>query len=101
MPNTFLNKVSVERGTLAIINKRYSKKNQLTGLSVAAIEQWRSKITPEENRALIVKILEISRIAQTLSNKSNETFNDLTDDVKSVLERLMADLSRLVHEKLE
>jgi len=40
MPNTFLNKVSVERETLSIVNKKYTKINQLAGLSVAAIEQW-------------------------------------------------------------
>ena len=96
MPNTFLNKVAVERATLSIINKRYTKNNQLTGLSEAAIEQWRSKLTPKANGSITFKLLEISKIAQTLSNRSNETFESLDGEVKSSLDRLMAELSDLV-----
>lgn len=96
MPNTFLTKVAVERATLSIINKRYSKGNQLTGLSVAAVEQWRGKIASKESCLITSKLLEISKIAQTLSNRSNETFDALSGDVKFSLDKLMTELSNLV-----
>jgi gas vesicle protein len=96
MPNTFLNKVSVERETLSIVNKKYTKINQLAGLSVAAIEQWHSQFAPQENSSITFKLLEISKIAQTLSNRSNETFEKLDGEIKASLAKLMAELSSLV-----
>lgn len=96
MPNTFLNKVAVERATLSIVNKRYARSNQLAGLSESAIEQWRGKITLKEEESIVLKLLEISKIAQTLSNRSNETFVSLDGEVESSLDRLMAELTNLV-----
>lgn len=96
MSNTFLNKVVAERAALAIINRNYSGNLQLSGLSSPAIEQWRSKVSLPASHLLVQTLFGLGEVAQTLSNKSNESFTPLTDDVKSKLDQLMDQLSTQV-----
>lgn len=96
MSNTFLNKVVAERTALAIINRRYSGNRQLSGLSSSAIEQWRSKISLPTSHQLVQTLLDLGEIAQTLSNKSNESFTPLRADVQAKLDQLVAQLTAQV-----
>lgn len=96
MSNTFLSKVVAERAALAIINRRYSGNRQLSGLSSPAIEQWRSKVSLPTSHQLVLTLLDLGALAQTLSNKSNESFTPLRPDVKVKLDQLMVQLAAQV-----
>lgn len=96
MSNTFLNKVVAERAALAVINRIYSGNRQLSGLSSPAIEQWRSKVTLPVSHLLVQTLVRLGEVAQTLSNKSNESFTPLTADVKVKLDQLMEQLAAQV-----
>nr|WP_294866511.1 hypothetical protein [uncultured Pseudogulbenkiania sp.] len=96
MSNTFLSKVTAERAALAIINRKYSGNRQLSGLSSPAIEQWRSKISLPNSHQLVQTLLDLGELAQTLSNKSNESFTPLRADVKVKLDQLMVLLAAQV-----
>jgi hypothetical protein len=96
LSNTFLNKVVAERAALAVINRSYSGNRQLSGLSSTAIEQWRSKVSLPANHLLVQTLVRLGELAQTLSNKSNESFTPLTADVKVKLDQLTAQLAAQV-----
>jgi hypothetical protein len=96
LSNTFLSKVVAERAALAVINRSYSGNRQLTGLSSPAIEQWRSKVALPAGHLLVQTLVRLGDVAQTLSNKSNESFMPLTDEVKVKLDQLMEQLAAQV-----
>lgn len=93
MSNTFLSKVAAERAALAVVNRRYSGNRQLSGLSSAAIEQWRSKVSLPATHRAVQTLVKLGEVAQTLSNKSNESFTPLTTDVKATLDQLLEELA--------
>ena len=97
MSNTFLSKVVAERAALAVVNRQYSGNRQLSGLSSAAIEQWRNKVSLPVTHGVVQNLAKIGAIAQTLSNKSNESFTPLTTDVKATLDQLMEELAATVN----
>lgn len=97
LSNTFLSKVVAERAALAVVNSRYSGKRQLSGLSFAAIEQWRSKVSLPSTDPAVQVLVRLSTVAQTLSNRSNESFAPLTGDVKATLDKLMEELTTTVN----
>ena len=97
LSNTFLSKVAAERAALAIVNRKYAGSRQLSGLSLAAIEQWRGKVSLPATHRMVHVLVELGDIAQTLSNKSNESFTPLTTDVKATLDRLMEELASTVN----
>ncbi len=96
MSNTFLNKVVAERAALAVINRSYSGSRQLSGLSLPAIEQWRGKIALPADHLLVQTLVKLGEVAQTLSNKSNESFTPLTAEVKGAIDQLMEQLTAQV-----
>ena len=96
MSNTFLSKVAAERAALAVINRSYSGNRQLSGLSSPAIEQWRVKVALTADHLLVQTLVRLGEVAQTLSNKSNESFAPLTAEVKSTLDQLMERLAAQV-----
>lgn len=96
MANTFLSKVVAERAALGVINRAFSGNRQLSGLSLPAIEYWRSKIPFPADHHLIQTLMRIAALAQTLSNKSNESFVPLTPEVTTTLDRLMEQLAEQV-----
>jgi hypothetical protein len=96
LSNTFLSKVVAERAALGVINRSYAGNLQLAGLSSPAIEQWRSKVSLPTNHLLVLTLIRLGDVAQTLSNKSNESFTPLTDDVKVKLDQLMDQLAAQV-----
>ncbi len=96
MSNTFLSKVVAERAALAVINRSYSGGRQLSGLSLPAIEQWRGKVALPADHMLVQTLVRLGEVAQTLSNKSNESFAPLTADVKGALDQLMEQLAAQV-----
>ena len=98
MSNTFLSKVVAERAALAVINRSYSGNLQLSGLSLSAINQWRGKVALPADHQLVQTLVRLGEVAQTLSNKSNESFAPLTAEVKGVLDHLMEQLSAQVKE---
>jgi predicted RNA-binding Zn ribbon-like protein len=97
LSNTFLSKVVVERAALAVVNHRYPGNRQLSGLSSAAIEQWRSKVSLATSNQVVQTLVKLGEAAQTLSNKSNESFTPLTTDVKAALDQLMEELAASVN----
>ena len=96
MSNTFLNKVVAERAALAVLNRSYSGTRQLSGLSLPAIEQWRGKVALPADHLLVQILVRLGAIAQTLSNKSNESFTPLTAEVKGAIDQLMEQLAAQV-----
>ena len=96
MSNTFLNKVVVERTALAVINRSYSGSRQLSGLSLPAIEKWRGKVALPADHLLVQTLVRLGEVAQTLSNKSNESFVPLTAESKGALDLLMEQLETQV-----
>ena len=97
MSNTFLNKVVAERAALAVVNRRYSGNRQLSGLSAAAIAQWQSRVSLPPTHQMVRTLVKLGEVAQTLSNKSNESFTPLTTDVKAKLDQLMDELAAIVN----
>lgn len=97
MSNTFLSKVVAERAALAIVNSRYSGGRQLPGLSETAIEQWRVRVSLPSAHRLVQTLLKLGEVAQTLSNKSNESFTPLSTGVKAALDQLMEELEVTVN----
>jgi len=95
--NTFLSKVVAERAALAVVNKRYSGNRQLTGLSSASIEQWQSKVRLPANHLVLQLLTKLGEVAQTLSNKSNESFTPLTPGVKATLDQLLQELTAVIN----
>jgi hypothetical protein len=96
MSNTFLSKVAAERAALAVVNRRYPGSSQLPGLSETAIEQWRVKVSLPSAHRLVQTLLKLGEVAQTLSNKSNESFMPLSTGVKAALDQLMEELAATV-----
>lgn len=93
MSNTFLNKVVAERAALAVLNRKFIGARQLSGLSMFAIEKWRSKVGLAATHPIVRTLLQVSEVAQTLSNKSNESFTPLTPEVQTNLDKLMIELA--------
>lgn len=97
MSNTFLSKVVAERAALAVVNRRYSGNRQLSGLSAAAIAQWQSKVSLPATHRMVRTLVKLGEVAQTLSNKSNESFTPLTTDVRAKLDQLMDELAAIIN----
>jgi hypothetical protein len=93
LSNTFLSKVVAERAALAVINRSYSGNRQLSGLSSPAIEQWRLKVVLSADHLLVQTLVRLGEVAQTLSNKSNESFAPLTAEVKGTIDQLVEQLA--------
>ena len=51
-----------------------------------AIEQWRIKVTLPVSHLLVQTLVRLEEVAQTLANKSNDSFTPLTADVKVKLD---------------
>jgi len=96
LSNTFLSKVVAERAALALVNRRLAGKNQLSGLSLAAIERWRGKVSLPATHNVVQTLMKLSEVAQLLSNKSNESFTPLTAEVKAKLDKFMNELASSV-----
>ena len=92
-----MSKVVAERAALAVVNRRYSGNSQLSGVSSAAIEQWRNKVSLPVTHHVVQTLVTIGAVAQALSNKSNESFTPLTTDVKATLDQLMEELAATVN----
>ncbi|QGP52292.1 hypothetical protein PsalN5692_04117 (plasmid) [Piscirickettsia salmonis] len=77
MSNDFINKVQAERRVLSAINKKYSKHNQLSGLSYSTIQLWcqKRKIPPNSN--VSASIIKLADLCNSLSGRSHENFIDV------------------------
>lgn len=98
MSNSFLNKVEAERSALSVVNSAYRSGLQLSGLSLAAIESWQKKVSLPASHQIIETLLALGEVAQTLSNRSNESFAPLSASVKTKLDQLMDDLRGAVED---
>jgi len=96
LSNTFLSRVVAERAALALVNRRLAGKNRLSGLSLAAIERWRGKVSLPATHNVVQALMRLSEVAQLLSNKSNESFTPLTAEMKAKLDKLMNELAASV-----
>jgi hypothetical protein len=94
MTNSFLNKVSAERTILSVVNARTSGRLQLTGLSSAAIDLWRSKVGTEATKDVVEPLAALAELCQRLSDRSHETFQPIE---VSLSERIELHLSALRH----
>ena len=94
--NTFLNKVVAERRALAVVNKKFTGNRQLSGLSEAAIMQWQSKVSIQNTKDVLPSLLELGELCQSLSNRSNESFQSLPSEVECRIEESMVRLQTVV-----
>lgn len=92
MPNTFLSKVMAERQALKEVNRSYPGELQLSGLSLLAIRHWCSKVSLPMDHPYVRTLLELGKLTQTLSNRSNESFELLDPEVEPRMRQLMDDL---------
>ena len=92
MTNSFLNKVSVERTVLSIVNVRTSGRLQLTGLSSAAIDSWRRKVGDETTRDVAGTLTELAALCQCLSDRSHETFQLIDTSLSAKIESRLCTL---------
>lgn len=99
MTNSFVNKVSVERAVLSVVNARTTGRLQLTGLSSAAINVWRSKVGTEATKDVVVPLVALAELCHRLSDRSHETFQiidaSLTDKIESHLFALQRAVVRM------
>lgn len=86
MTNSFLNKVSAERTVLSVVNARTSGRLQLTGLSSAAIDLWRSKVGTEVTRDVVGPLVALAELCQRLSDRSHETFQPIDAPLSAKIE---------------
>lgn len=96
MTNSFLNKVSAERTVLAVVNARISGQLQLTGLSSAAINLWRSKIGTELTKEVVGPLIILAELCQRLSDRSHETFQPIDSSLSAKIESHLFDLKHAV-----
>lgn len=89
MANSFLSKVSAERGVLSVVNAKTSGRLQLTGLSSAAIDLWRRKVGSEKTSDAVAPLLALAELCQLLSDRSHETFQPLDTSLSAKIETLM------------
>lgn len=86
MTNSFLNKVSAERTVLSVVNAQTSGRLQLTGLSSAAINLWRSKVGTEITKDVIEPLIALAELCQRLSDRSHETFQPIDASLSEKIE---------------
>lgn len=87
--NSFVNKVTAERAILKVVNSYTNKNSQLTGLSWIAIEDWQRCNAVPPNSSIVIGLKELSDLCQVLSDRSQETFDPLDENVvKQVMARL-------------
>ena len=77
MSNSFLNKVTVERRVLTVVNAKLSRRCQLTGLSSAAIDLWRRKIGFEITTDVANSLIVLADLCNLLSDRSHESFQSI------------------------
>ncbi len=98
MMNTFLNRVSAERRVLSVINERWPRAHQLTGLSSAAISRWRASVGHDRTASINPILLSVAEQCQRLSDRSNETFLPIeqleVDSIERKLDELKSELKR-------
>jgi len=92
MTNTFLNRVSAERRVLAVVNERMARAHQLTGLSNAAISQWRANVGLERTTSVHPILVCVAEHCQRLSDRSHETFLPLEASQSEEIERQIDEL---------
>lgn len=78
--NDFLNRIGVQRKVIKIVNNN-NYKIHLTGLSIKAINKWRSENNIKKETKVVKILVQISSKLFFLSNKSQE---QITEDYKSI-----------------
>lgn len=96
MQNTFLSKVSAERAALALVNKRFFGSHQLFGLSRAAIDHWRTRVSLPEDHRIVVTLVKVAAIAESLSDRSNESLLILEGEDRHRVGDAIRDLSEAI-----
>ena len=92
LTNTFINKVLAERQVLKIVNSAFPSRLQLAGLSASALEAWRTKASLPTDHSLIESLIRLGTLIQTLSNRSNESFNPIDPSAEPEICRMMTEL---------
>jgi len=98
MTNTFLNKVSAERRVLKIVNTRFKRKQQLTGLSRPAIQRWQSLVGVEPGSLFSLLLFSLADQCQSLSDRSNETFAVIETERVELVNESIEELKSAVNE---
>ncbi|HEU0118120.1 MAG TPA: hypothetical protein VFR09_05755 [Alphaproteobacteria bacterium] len=95
----FVNRMTVQRRVLQIVNRKKWEKEALFGLSGKAIERWLTinLIDPKNRLAILVK--EISSKLFFLASKSQEQVSEdyrlLSEDVSNITERLEHEVNQI------
>lgn len=96
MTNSFLNKVTVERRVLAVVNARTAGSRQLMGLSSAAIDLWRRKVGSDVTADVITPLIVLADLCKLLSDRSHETFQPIDSSLSEKIESHMSILRNAV-----
>ncbi len=95
----FNNRMDAQRNVLAVVNKKYSHREELCGLSKKAIERWIhvNQLNPT-NRVPII-LMDISDKLFFLANKSQEQVSNEYKTVSEEISSLRNDLENLLDNK--
>lgn len=99
MTTTFINKVSAERKILTIINSKFSRNTELTGLTKYAIEKWAQKTQLTHEDKVVVKLKSLGTLCQRLSDRSQESFNSLDQNTMETIEMELTELKYEINSK--
>jgi hypothetical protein len=95
----FVDRVSVERTTLSLINDGSFGDAVLVGLSQSAINTWASRGKIPENSPIMRLLFEIAAKSSLIVDNSRDSFRDeqscAFDDCKLLVRTLQAHLARL------
>jgi hypothetical protein len=92
----FLKKIEAERALLRLVNN-YDGFPELTGASLAAVDEWRAQSVPKD---IANDVLKISNIISALAERSGERFDERHQMESSHVRAIMNSLShKLVRRK--
>lgn len=90
--NEFNNRIAAQRQILEIVNRDRSRKEELFGLSLKAIERWISVNGIDPDAELVLQLKTVSRKLFFLANKSQE---QVTEDYRIVSQDVAAICGRI------
>lgn len=89
--SSFIERVGFERKVLKLINRSFPK-NQLTGLTLAALDSWKSRIKIE--KSIFDQLVELSTKLKMINQRSGEMFTteyaQVSNDCELLLNQILS-----------
>lgn len=93
--SSFIERVGFERKVLKLINRNFPE-NQLTGLTLAALDNWKARIKIE--KSIFDQLVELSTKLKLINQRSGEVFSkeyaQTSEDCELLFKQLSKSLSR-------